>query len=185
MSTRRVYMSVYGSCIHSSFKLEATQMSFNRQMDLQIMDIHKTEYYSAAGGKIMDACDNMKRVHLYKILQARVMQSERVRLSGNDGVGGGIVDCTGQERKFLGVMAMCYMFNVVVVTQMVHWSQLVHTSKKGLFWYVNYTSVKRNYVNKKETYRYLRSSFHSDCGTVLAFLWSLAPTNPQEYQVGE
>lgn len=55
MSTRRLYVSVYGSCIHSSFKLEATQMSFNRQVDQQIMDIPKTEYYSVVGRKIMDA----------------------------------------------------------------------------------------------------------------------------------
>lgn len=36
----------------------------------------------------------MKRVHLYEILQVKVIESERrVRLSGNEEVGGGIFDC--------------------------------------------------------------------------------------------
>lgn len=52
-----------------------------------------------------------------------------------------------------------YVITEDEVTQAVHLSQPVYTTKKGSFLYVNYTSVKRNYISKNETLRYQRVPF--------------------------
>lgn len=65
----------------------------------------------------------------------------------------------GHEGHFLGVMEMFGILIVVMVTQVTHLSKLIHTLKIDLFLYVNYTSVKTNYLSKKEAHTYQMGSF--------------------------